>query len=142
MYRLEYHLVWTAKYRCKALTEPYATTLEQILIKAAYDYDMEVMEVEVARDHVHVLVAIPPHISVSDCIRTLKSISARKLFKLHPEFEKQYFWGGKLWSPSYFAETVGRVSDQAIKKYIREQLKHEKILRARIKQLRLFKEFR
>lgn len=142
VYRLEYHLVWTPKYRCKAFTEPYATTLKQILIKAAYDYDLEILEIEVPKDHVHMLVSIPPSTSVSDCIRTLKSISARELFKRHPKFEQEYFWGGKLWSPSYFAETIGRVNEQAIKKYIRDQLKKEERLKKRIRQLKLFDEKR
>jgi len=116
VYRLEYHLVWTPKYRCKAFKKPYTETLKQILIRAAYDYDLEILEIEVAKDHVHMLVAIPPTITVSSCICTLKSISARELFKRHPESREQYFWSGKLWSPSYFAETVGRVSETAIKK--------------------------
>jgi putative transposase len=137
VYRLEYHLVWTPKYRCKAFSEPYATTLKQILIKTAYDYDLEILEIEVPKDHVHMLVSIPPYISVSECIRTLKSVSARELFRRHPEFEQEYFWGGKLWSPSYFAETIGRVNEQAIKKYIQDQLRKEERLRKRIKQLKL-----
>jgi putative transposase len=137
LYRLEYHLVWTPKYRCKALLPPYAETLKHILIKTAYDYDLEILEIEIPPDHVHMLITIPPHTSLSDAIRILKSISAREMFKRYPAFEQEYFWGGKLWSPSYYAETVGRVNEQAIKKYIRDQLKKEEKLKARIKQLKL-----
>ncbi|MBI3332297.1 IS200/IS605 family transposase [Candidatus Peregrinibacteria bacterium] len=138
LYRLEYHLVWTPKYRCKAFKKPYTDTLKQILIKIAYDYDMAVLEIEIPIDHVHMLVSIPPHTSISDAIRTFKSISAKEIFKRHPEFEQEYFWGGKLWSPSYYAETIGRVNELAIKKYIRDQLKKEERLKKRIKQLKLF----
>ena len=137
IYRLEYHFVWTFKYRCKAFKKPYADILKQILIRTAYDYDLEVLEIEVAKDHVHMLVATPPTITVSDSIRTLKSISARELFKRHPEFREKYFWSGKLWSPSYFAETVGRVSEKAIKKYIQDQLKKEDAMLKKTKQLKL-----
>ena len=138
VHRLEYHLVWTPKYRCKAFQKPYTDTLKQIFIKIAYDYDMEILELEIPTDHVHMLISIPPHTSVSDTIRTFKSISAKEMFNRYPEFEKKYFWGGKLWSPSYFAETIGRVNEQAIKKYIKDQLKKEERLKRRIKQLKLF----
>ena len=137
IYRLEYHLVWTFKYRCKAFKKPYADILKQILIRAAYDYDLEILEIEITKDHVHMLVSIPPTITISDSTRILKSISARELFKRHPEFKEQYFWSGKLWSPSYFAETVGRVSESAIKQYIQNQLKKENEMLKKTKQLRL-----
>src|SRR3989344_1613756 len=142
IYRLEYHLVWTPKYRCKAFQEPYVTTLKQILIKTAHDYDMEVLEIEIPKDHVHMLVAIPPHTSASDSIRTLKSISAKEMFKRYPELPEQHFWGGKLWSPSYYAKTIGKVNEQAIRLYIKDQLKQEERLKNRIKQLHLFTSLR
>lgn len=138
IYRLEYHFVWTPKYRCKAFQKPYTDTLKQIFIRIAYDYDMEIQEIEVPKDHVHMLIAIPPTITVCDAIRTLKSISAKEMFKRYPEFQEQYFWSGKLWSPSYFAETVGRVSEEAIKRYIQAQLKKEDAMWKRTKQLKLF----
>ena len=138
IFRLEYHLVWTPKYRCKAFKPPYTEPLKQILIKAAHDYDMEILEIEIPSDHVHVLISIPPHTSVSDAIRILKSISAKQMFQRYPTFKQEYFWGGKLWSPSYFAETVGRISEEAIRKYIKNQLKEEERLKSRVKQLKLF----
>ena len=138
IYRLEYHFVWTPKYRCKAFRKPYTDTLKQIFIRAAYDYDMNIQEIEIPIDHVHMLIAIPPTICVSDAIGMLKSISAREMFKRHPDFKRQYFWSGNLWSPSYFAETVGRVSEEAIRKYIQSQLKKEDAMLKKTKQLKLF----
>lgn len=87
IYGLEYHLVWTPKYRCKAFRKPHTETLKQILIKIAYDYDMEVQSIEIPIDHVHMLVSIPPSTSISDAVRTFKSISAKEMFKRYPEFE-------------------------------------------------------
>lgn len=138
VYRLEYHLVITPKYRCKAFQKPYMDILKQILIKTAYDYDCEILEIEIPVDHVHMLIAIPPQVSLSDTIRTLKSISARELFRRYPDFREEFFWGGKLWSPSYYVETVGRVNELAIKKYIKDQFRKEDSLLKRIKQLKLF----
>ena len=108
VYRLEYHLVWTPRYRHPVFIEPYRTALKQIIVKSGYDYDITVLEIEIPPDHIHALVSLPPRISVSECMRVLKSISAREFFKMYPAIETKYFWGGKLWSPSYYAETVGK----------------------------------
>lgn len=137
--RLEYHLVWTPKYRHPVFKEPQRTILKHILIKAAYDYDMEIREIEIPPDHIHALVSLPPTISVSECMNILKSISAREFFSQFPDIKQKYFWGGKLWSPSYYAETVGKANEQAIKKYILNQLKEEKKHILQIKQLKLFR---
>jgi putative transposase len=136
--RLEYHLVWTPKYRHPVFKEPQRTVLKQILIKAAYDYDMEITEIEIPPDHIHALIIIPPTISISECFNIIKSISAREFFACFPDIKQKYFWGGKLWSPSYYAETVGKRNEEAIRKYIKNQLKKEQGHIIKLKQLKLF----
>lgn len=89
VYRLEYHLVWTPKYRNPVFQEPYRSMLKSIIAKTAYDYDMEVREIEIPPDHVHALVALPPHISVSECMGILKSISAREFFFRYPSIKQK-----------------------------------------------------
>lgn len=61
--------------------------------------------------------------SPSDVMQVVKSISAREFFRLHPEIKRQYFWGGKLWTKSYFVETMGNASEDVICKYVQDQLK-------------------
>ena len=56
-------------------------------------------------------------------MQVIKNISARELFKLHPEIRKQYFWGGKLWTQSYFVETIGNANEDVIRAYVQNQLK-------------------
>ena len=56
-------------------------------------------------------------------MQVIKSLSAINFFKLSPEIRKKYFWGGKLWTQSFFIETIGNVNDEVIKKYVRNQLK-------------------
>ena len=138
VYRLEYHLVWCPKYRHPVFTEPYRTILKQIIQKAAYDYDMEILEIEIPPDHIHALVSLPPRISVSACMRILKSISAREFFKKYPDIASTYFWGGKLWSPSYYAETIGKRNEGAIRVYIQHQLQYEHEHLKKLRQLKLF----
>lgn len=99
---------------------------------------MEIREIEIPPDHIHALIVLPPTIPVSECMNILKSISAREFFAKFPEIKQKYFWGGKLWSPSYYAETVGRTNEQAIRKYIQNQLREEKHHIAKLKQLKLF----
>ena len=137
VYRLEYHLVWTPKYRHPVFREPQRGILKQVLIKAAHDYDMEILEIEIPNDHIHVLISLPPTIMISECIRVLKSISAREFFKRFPEIREKYFWGGKLWTPSYYAETVGKRNETAIRKYIQNQLEEETKYEKTLIQLKL-----
>jgi len=55
-------------------------------------------------------------------MQVIKSISAREFFKLRPEIKKKYFWGGKLWTQSYFVETIGNANEEVIRAYVQNQL--------------------
>lgn len=137
LYRLQYFLVWTPKYRRAVFVEPQRQVLKVILQKTAYDHDIELQELEIPPDHVHALVALGPTMHVSECMRILKSVSAREFFKRYPDLKEKYFWGGKLWSPSYYAETVGRKDEKAAAAYIRNQLREEARYERMLKQLKL-----
>ena len=63
VYRIMYHFVWIPKYRKKVFEEPYRSSLKAIITKAAYDYDMEVSEIEVAPDHIHMMLKGEPRMS-------------------------------------------------------------------------------
>lgn len=96
------------------------------------------MELEVPVDHVHMVVRSEPKISPSHIMQIIKSISARQFFKLHPEIKKRYFWGGKLWTQSYFIETIGNANEDTIRKYVQNQLKEMDKQEDKIRQLELF----
>jgi hypothetical protein len=66
-------------------------------------------------------------------------ISARKFFKLYPDVKKKYFWGGKLWTQSFFIETVGNVNDEVIREYVRNQLKKMVTIQLNFKSNKLLK---
>ena len=118
-----YHFVWIPKYRHKVFEEPYRSVLKNIIRKTGYDYDIDIVELEVPLDHIHMVVRSEPKTSPSDVMQIIKSISAREFFRLHPEIKKQYFWGGKLWTQSYFVETIGNASEEVIRQYVQDQLK-------------------
>jgi putative transposase len=111
------------KFRRKALTREVETDMKNIFQDTALDKGFEVVMVEVGeRDHVHVFATAHPKVAPSYIVKMLKGISARKLFLLHPLL-KQKLWKGHLWNSSYFIETVGSISEDAIKAYIVNQSK-------------------
>ena len=118
-----YHFVWIPKYRHKVFEEPYRGELKAIIRKIAYDYDIDIVELEIPIDHIHMVVRSEPKISPSKVMQIIKSISARQFFKLRPEIKRKYFWGGKLWTQSYFVETIGNANEEVIRAYVQNQLK-------------------
>ena len=119
---LVYHFVCPAKYRRLIFTEPVEEALVQICegISERYDW-IKFLEIGVDNDHVHYLIQSTPNHSPAEIIRTVKSITARRIFAEHPEVKKQ-LWGGELWTDGYFASTVGKnTNEDLIAKYVREQ---------------------
>ncbi len=101
-------------------------------------YNIEIVELEIPIDHIHMVVRSEPKVSPSDIMQIIKSISARQFFKLYPEIKKRYFWGGKLWTQSYFVETIGNANEETIRKYVQNQLMEMDKQESTIKQLELF----
>ena len=138
VYRLMYHFVWIPKYRHKVFSEPYRETLKGIIEKIGYDYDIEVVELEIPEDHLHMVVRGEPSRAPSEIMRVIKSISAREFFRRYPEIKQQYFWGGKLWTQSYFVESIGNADEETIREYVQNQLTELDQSENKSKQLGLF----
>ena len=117
-----YHFVWIPKYRHKVFKEPYRSTMKAIIQKVGYDYDIDIIELEIPEDHIHMVIRGIPKQSPSDVMQIIKSITAREFFRIYPEIKKKYFWGGKLWTPSFFVETIGNATEAVIRKYVQNQL--------------------
>ena len=137
VFRIMYHFVWIPKYRHKVFIEPYRENLKLIIKKIGYDYNIEIVELEIPADHIHMVVKSEPKISPSDIMQIIKSISARSFFKLYPQIKRKYFWGGKLWTQSFFVETVGNANDEVIREYVRNQLNAMDKIEKEAMQLRL-----
>ena len=96
-----------------------AQRLRELFTEIAEAYDITIEEIEVSVDHVHIFCSFPPRLSISQVMTRFKSLSARAIFKEHPQVKKQ-LWGGQFWEDGYFARTVGdKVTAEVIKKYIR-----------------------
>ena len=97
VFRLMYHFVWISRYRHKVFMEPYRSELKGIIGKIGYDYNVvEIVELEISVDHIHMVVRTAPKISPAHVMQVIKSISAREFFRMRPEIKRKYFWGGKL----------------------------------------------
>lgn len=118
---LLYHLVFPLKYRKKVITEEIGEGLKEICIEISERYEINFVEIGYEEDHVHFLIQSVPSNSVEKMIRTIKSITAKELFKRFPEI-KQKLWRGNFWTSGYNANTVGQyANEQAIRKYIENQ---------------------
>ena len=80
----------------------------------------------VQTDHIHIVVSIPPKVSVSDLMGTLKGKLAIKLFKSYPKMKQKPYWGNHFWARGYFVSTVGK-DEEMIKRYVKYQEKEEKL---------------
>lgn len=123
VYNVNYHIVWSVKYRKKILTQEVELYLKKIFKEIAEEKGFLLQMVEVGeQDHIHVFVSAHPKIAPSYIVKMLKGISGRKILLQFPEI-KQKLWKGVLWNSSYYIETVGSISEDVIKRYIANQKK-------------------
>ena len=123
VYKLEYHLIWTTKYRHQVLMDSVADELKVILQDIADQNGLEIVSMEVMPDHVHLLLGATPQHAIPDFVKALKGASARRMFAAFPEL-KEKLWGGHLWNPSYCILTVSENTRQQVRQYIESQ--HDK----------------
>ena len=118
---LLYHYVCPAKYRKVVFSSDVDETLKNTCLEIAKRYQVHFLEIGTDNNHVHFLVQSVPTYSPTKIITVIKSITAREIFKHHPEVKKQ-LWGGEFWTDGYFVNTVSKCGDEnTISKYVREQ---------------------
>src|SRR5664279_1583705 len=115
---LLYHVVCPAKYRRKVFTEEVEMTLKEVCMGIGERHEMHFVEIGADEDHVHFLVQSVPVMSPSTIVQTIKSITAKEIFRRHPEVKKM-LWGGKFWTSGYYANTVGQYgNEKVIREYV------------------------
>ena len=136
---LLYHFVCPAKYRRVVFSKAVDITMKEICLEIEKRYEVHFLEIGADKDHVHFLIQSVPKKSASELIRMVKSITAREVFKKHPEV-KEKLWGGEFWTDGYFVNTVSKFGDEtSISKYVRDQgLEKEYTVLHSSKQLALF----
>ena len=122
-YRCQYHIVFAPKYRRKAIYGELKADIGKILRKLCNEKKVEIIEAEACPDHIHMLVSIPPYISVSQFMGYIKSKSALMIFDRHANLKYKY--GNRhFWATGYFVDTVGK-NEKIIKEYIRNQMQED-----------------
>ena len=118
---LLYHIVCPSKYRRKIFIDEVEKTLKEVCIEISKRYEITFIEIGNDEDHVHYLVQGVPIQSPRAIVQTIKSITAREIFRLHPEVKKM-LWGGQIWTSGYYINTVGQYgNEKVIREYVENQ---------------------
>ena len=124
-YHHQYHVVWIPKYRKKILRG----SLKEFVEKRLFDIqefhpDIEIEKHSIQKDHIHLVIAIPPRYSVSSIVGKIKANTSREI-RRHFEWIKTIYWRNEFWSPGFFSSTVG-INEDVIKRYVEFQEKADK----------------
>ena len=118
---LLYHIVCPSKYRRKIFIDEVEKTLKEVCIEISKRYEITFVEIGNDEDHVHYLVQGVPIQSPRAIVQTIKSITAREIFRLHPGVKKM-LWGGQIWTSGYYINTVGQYgNEKVIREYVENQ---------------------
>ena len=120
VYDLKYHVVWITKYRKPILRGEIAERVRELIQEVCKSKDIEIVKGHISKDHVHIFVSVPPHISVSQMVQFLKGKTSRKMLAEYKSLSR-VFWGRHMWARGYFVASSGNVTDEVIIKYIEEQ---------------------
>ena len=124
--RCQYHIVFAPKFRRKAIYGQLKADIRQILRKLCEEKKVEIIEAEACADHIHMLVSIPPHLSVAQFMGYLKGKSTLMIFDRHANLKYKY--GSRhFWCRGYYVDTVGK-NKKAIEEYIRNQLVEDEMM--------------
>ena len=117
---IKYHIVWVTKYRYKILRGDIAERARELIRQICQAREVTILRGAVSPDHIHVLVAVPPHLGPSKLVQYIKGRSSRRLQEEFPALGKKY-WGQHLWARGYFCASVGTVDEKTIMEYIENQ---------------------
>ena len=133
IWHCQYHIVWVPKYRYKVLTGEIARDVENLIRAFSDRLDCEIIELNVQIDHVHLLVMIPPKLSISSYVGQIKGRVAIRVLNKYRKLRQKTYWGNQFWAKGYCVDTVG-LDVEMIRKYVKYQEKNER----RVEQQRLF----
>lgn len=118
---ITYHIIFVCKYRKKLLTR-YREDIKQILFDISKKYDFIIEEMEVDKDHIHIMVESVPKVSPLQIVRVLKQQSTIQIWRIYKKELGKYYWKeNTFWTDGYFCSTIGEVSSKTLKHYIQNQ---------------------
>ena len=122
-YRCEYHIVFAPKYRRQIVYGQIKKDIGEIFRKLCNEKKVEIIEAEACPNHIHMLVSIPPYISIAQFVGYLKSKSTLMIFDRHANLKYKY-GSRSFWCRGYYVDTVGK-NERIIQEYIKNQLQED-----------------
>jgi len=130
IWHCQYHIVWVPKYRHRILTGHVGHEVGNCIRAFSQQKNIEIVEMNIQPDHVHLLVMIPPKVSVSNYFGTVKGRSAIRVFNKLKELKKRPYRGNHFWTEGYCVDTVG-LDSEMIRKYVKYQENQERRMEQR-----------
>ena len=125
LWHCQYHVIWVPKYRFRILSGLVAKEVARCIRSFSEQNGAEIVEMNVQVDHVHLLVLVPPKISISSFVGTVKGRTAIRVFNKFRNLKQKPYWGNHFWARGYCVDTVG-LDEEKIRKYVKYQEKKER----------------
>ena len=133
IWHCQYHIVWVPKYRLKILTGRVAEEVDKCIRTFVAQQHCEIVELNIQTDHVHLLVMVPPKVSISNFVGTVKGRTAIRVLNKFRDLKRKPYWGNHFWAEGYCVDTIG-LDSEMIRKYVKFQESNER----KAEQQRLF----
>ena len=124
VWHCQYHIVWTPKYRLRILTGKVSNEVNSCIRMFSEQKKCEVVEMNIQVDHVHLIVMIPPKISVSEFVGIVKGRTAIRIFNKFRDLKQRPYWGNHFWTRGFCVDTIG-LDAEKIRKYVKYQEQKE-----------------
>ena len=121
VYTVCYHIIWCPKYRRKVLEEDVKVRIKELLHEKAEELEVDIEEMEVMPDHLHLFVNASPALAPHHIVQQFKGLTSRRLREEFPSLKSRL---PSLWTRSYYIETIGHISEDTIRQYIKDQKNH------------------
>ena len=134
LWHCQYHIVWVPKYRHRILGGEVGKEVGECIRSFSAQKEVEILEMNIQPDHIHLVTMIPPKISISDYCGIVKGRTAIRVFNKYKGLKQKPYWGNHFWSKGYCVDTVG-LDSEMIRKYVKYQDSQE---RKEEQQIKLF----
>lgn len=125
IWHCQYHIIWVPKYRYRVLSGKIASEVENCVRAFSEQLGCEIVELSIQIGHVHLLVFVPPKVSISSYVGTVKDQTAIRVFNRFRKLKEKPYWGNQFWAGGYCVDTVG-LDAEMVQKYIKYQEQKER----------------
>jgi putative transposase len=125
IWHCQYHIVWVPKYRFRILSGKVANEVENCIRSFSEQLGCEIIEINIQIDHVHLIVMVPPKVSISGYAGTVKGRTAIRVFNRFRKLKEKPYWGNHFWARGYCVDTIG-LDSEMVKKYVKYQEQKER----------------